>query len=134
MPRVWRIRLLVCAVAALAAAGCVERRFRIETDPPGAEVFVDFLSVGRSPVEIPFTHYGERQVEVRLDGYDTRRERVRLAPPWYQWFPLELVSEFVVPWTIVDRHRAAVKLEPASYDEEGLLKRAEEARACRWTD
>lgn len=105
---------------------------RIESDPPGAEVVVDFLSVGKTPVEIPFTHYGTRRVELRMDGRETFRQDVPVRPPWYEWFPFELASEFLVPWTIRDQRTVSFALEPASCDEAALRKRAEEARQFQW--
>lgn len=114
-------------LCAAALSGCVERTLQIETDPPGAELFVDFHSVGKAPVEVPFTHYGTRQVEARLDGHETLRKLVPLRPPWYQWFPLELVSECLWPGTIHDRRTVTLTLRPLVPDEAGLMERARRA-------
>lgn len=119
---------LAAVATALSASGCVERTLRIETDPPGATVVVDFSDFGAGPVTIPFDHYGTRRVEARLDGYETLRQEVPVRPPWYQWFPLELVSEILVPWTIRDHRTVTLTLVPTERREETLLMRAEEAR------
>ncbi len=119
-------------LAAAACGGCVRRTVTIETDPPGANLVVDFSDIGPGPAAFSFEHYGTRRIEARLDGYETLRQDVSLRPPWYQWFPLELVSEFVIPWTIKDERTVKLTLAPAKGREETLLSRAEEARRFEW--
>src|SRR5262245_32199714 len=57
--------LLAFFLLPLAASGCVTRTLRVETDPPGARVWIDGVEAGPSPVEVPFTHYGAREIEAR---------------------------------------------------------------------
>ena len=50
------VRRFACVLLAATTArvtGCVERRFRVETNPPGAYVTVNNKPVGPSPVDVP---------------------------------------------------------------------------------
>ncbi|MHC5079610.1 MAG: PEGA domain-containing protein, partial [Planctomycetota bacterium] len=53
--------------------GCVERTIEVRSDPPGAEVYLDRAFRGRTPVRLPFHHYGVREITVRKAGFKTRR-------------------------------------------------------------
>ena len=56
-----RLPILGAALAfALATiSGCVDRRFVIESDPPGAIVYLNDKWVGPTPVDQSFTYYGK---------------------------------------------------------------------------
>src|SRR6478672_8516057 len=59
-------------VAALALlAGCVERRFVIESDPPGALVLLNGQPLGTTPVDGYFTYYGNYRFTIIKDGFET---------------------------------------------------------------
>ncbi len=123
MPRL-AISLLVLSVL----PGCVERALVIRSDPPGAKVFVDGSEVGTTPAQISFDHYGTREVMVRLEGtergddaFAPETRLVKISAPWYQWFPLDLASEFLWPGTIRDEHIVDFALEP--HDAETLRAR-----------
>lgn len=59
-----RLRIPVVLVALLGLAACTERTLRISSSPPGAEVILDRRSVGRTPLEIPFTHGGVHEIVI----------------------------------------------------------------------
>lgn len=42
---------------------------RVETDPPGAEVYVDLRSVGKAPVDLPLSRHPEALVDIEAPGY-----------------------------------------------------------------
>ena len=42
---------------------------------------------------------------------------VEVSAPWYQWFPIDLVAEFLWPATIVDEHVFDFTLSPISASE-----------------
>jgi hypothetical protein len=90
--------------------GCVERLLRVRSDPVGAEVWVNGESVGQTPLEHPFTFHGTVGIVVRSSGHESRRVLVRLAPPWYERFPLDFFAEHLVPWTMTDAHDVKVTL------------------------
>ncbi|MDE0959173.1 MAG: PEGA domain-containing protein [Planctomycetota bacterium] len=117
------IFLLLCS-ALFILPGCVERSLSIRTDPPGARVFVDGVDVGEAPVSLPFSHYGTRDVLVRMEEDDQRgvrslapqQRRVHLSPPWYQRFPIDIVSEVLWPGTIQIAYDELFVLEPQDLD------------------
>ena len=43
-------------------SGCVERRYTIRTDPPGALVIVNGEEIGPTPVSRSFIYYGDRKI------------------------------------------------------------------------
>ena len=98
---------------ALAAAGCAERTLRVETEPPGARVWVDGVAVGTSPVEVPFTHYGAREIEARTDGFAPATTVVELDPPLWSRFPFDLFLEVLLPVRRVDARLVRLALVPA---------------------
>ena len=99
---------------ALAAAGvmggCVERNITIASDPPGALVWLNDQEVGRTPVKIPFTWYGDYEVVLRMDGYETIKTHARLDAPIYEIVPFDLLSE-LAPWTYRDNRYLHYKLK-----------------------
>jgi len=97
-----RPRLLL--LLGLLAAGCrAQRTLEITSDPPGAEVRLDDQTIGLTPVRVSFEHYGTRRLTFYLPGYRTSSRRIRLRPPWYGRFPLDLASEVLLPFGIRDR-------------------------------
>lgn len=80
-------------VLTVCTSGCVQRRLLIQSLPEGALVSVDRQVVGHSPVSVPFTYYGTREIQLQKDGYQTTRVKQRIRPPWYELFPISLFSE-----------------------------------------
>jgi hypothetical protein len=105
-----RLRLAVWLATLLAGtgmlAGCVERRFIVTTDPPGAIVFDErdtpMGGRGASPTGQSFVYYGTYQFKVIAEGYETLIVREKVNAPIYEWFLLDFISENVIPWTIRD--------------------------------
>ena len=105
MPRALLVYCLLLALA-LGAGACRTRRYlEITSRPPGAEVRLDDEAVGVTPVKVPFEHYGTRRLTFYLPGYRTFSRRIHIGPPWYARFPLDIVSEVLVPVGWVDRRR-----------------------------
>ncbi len=115
--------LLLAAVALATApvlAGCaVDRRLRIETDPPKAAILVDGNLVGESPLDLHFTHYGPRTVRAELPGRRIAEQIVDLDAPWYGWFPIDIVSEVILPLWRTD-HRSVLLVLPEGSSEPGI--------------
>lgn len=115
-------------LAASVAAGCVERTLVIESDPPGAEVRLNGSVVGRTPVHVPFRHYGVYDVEVRKEGFEPVREGAPVMAPWWARFPVGVFTELLWPGRIRDVHFLRYDLAPpAMPDRAKLLERAEAA-------
>ena len=98
----WRASLVL--VLTLCATGCRAKRYlEITSTPPGAEVRLDDTAVGFTPVKVPFEHYGTRRLTYYLPGYRTYSRRIRVRTPWYFRFPLDVVTEVLLPIGLVDR-------------------------------
>lgn len=131
LPRSARPLTAGALVAGLLAAACqVERELVITSQPAGAEVRVDGEAVGRTPVNVPYLHYGTRRVTFYLDGYLTQSQVVKLDPRWFNVFPLDLISEVFVPigWKDLrpihaDMEHGSGAISPPAL--EGVLERAE---------
>lgn len=112
-------------------AGCVERTIYVRSDPPGAVVYLDDERVGVTPCEIPYLWYGKREIVLELQKYRMVREIVTLNPPWWQYFPLDFITDVLVPFTIRDRTELSYVLEPAAptaQEREEMRARAQELR------
>jgi hypothetical protein len=98
-------RLAAVLALALALAGCrAERTLRVTSDPPGAEVWIDDSPHGTTPVDVQFEHYGTRRVTFRKPDYGTASLLVELEAPWFARFPIDLVSEVLLPVGWKDHH------------------------------
>ena len=118
-------------LALLALTGCVERMVAIRSEPPGAAVFLDGERVGETPVEVPYTWYGTRELIVEKRGFREIRRELPLGTPWYQIPPLDFVTDVLIPFTITDRTEVDLTLEPAPVTREELedvLRRVAETR------
>jgi hypothetical protein len=121
--------LLGFAVCVAAAAGCVERRMIVRSNPPGALLYVDDKEIGMTPCATSFTYYGKRKFRLVKDGYETMTELRWIPPPWYEYPPLDFVSENFVPGNIRDNRVVEFQMVPqAVVPTEQLLSRAEELR------
>lgn len=124
-------RTLALSLLTLAAAtGCVRRELTIESEPPGALVFLNDQEIGRTPVTRPFVFYGTYDVVLRLEGYETLRAKKLVLAPWWQWVPIDFAAEF---FPLTDKQTARFVLQPAVEPgfepPENLLERAAELRS-----
>jgi len=128
MNRRWTATVLAL-IAAVALGGCVERQIKITTEPAGALVKLSDREVGRTPVTVPFTWYGDYDVQISLDGYQSVRTHAEISPPWYEVPPLDLFSH-MAPWTYHDNRFLHYELEkrPEVTDEQ-LIEQAKDMRA-----
>jgi hypothetical protein len=93
-------------------AGCIERRYVITTDPPGAVVLRNGQPIGATPVDDQFVYYGTYHYTIVKEGYETLQVDQEITTPWYDYPVIDFFSENVVPWTIRDVRRFHFKLEP----------------------
>jgi hypothetical protein len=108
--RRWAVALI--AAGALASSGCMHRRLTIRSEPPGAAVLVDGEEVGFTPTSIDYTYYGTREITLQKDGYKTLTTPIKLSTPWYQVFPLEIVTDNFALTKINDRREISYALTP----------------------
>jgi hypothetical protein len=111
-------------------SGCVTRRFTIESDPPGAMVFVNGEQVGQTPVVGHyFVYYGTYKFTLVREGYETLTVEQCIDPPWYQYPGIDFFAENFNPWRITDDRTFRYQLIPlraVRHDE--VLGRAAELR------
>ena len=117
------------AVLAVLPCGCVQRRMTIRSNPPGALVYVDDYQIGTTPVSHDFVYYGTRKIRLVKDGYETLTVRQPFPLPWYEIFPLDFVSETLIPWEIRDERVVDLAMQPATaVPPESVVARAEQVR------
>jgi len=129
-------RFVALAAGLLTLGGCVERTLKIDSDPQGARVFLNDKEVGVTPVKVAFLWYGDYDVALRKPGFATVNTHYRLDPPWYQYPPIDLVAECLIPTTIKDERTLPVYgLEPLpAPDPQDVVQRAVEMREAALRD
>jgi hypothetical protein len=121
----------VAAVLALACAGCVDRRFVIESNVPNAQVLIDNRPIGAAPAHTPFEYYGYHTVTLIHPGYETMTRRVHVTAPWYAYPPFDFLAEVVYPFHIRDTRRYYFELHEATKTRTDDLLNAADALRMR---
>ncbi len=119
------IGFVIFALLLVWPAGCVEREMKITSEPAGALVYVSDVEVGRTPVTMPFTWYGDYDIILRHQGYQTLKTHANINPPVYEVPPLDFFTA-LAPWTLRDQRYLHFELEkyvPPS--DEHLIGRAD---------
>ena len=109
-------------------AGCVRRAIVVESEPAEAEVWIDGERAGLTPVRVPYSHYGSRQVTLTLGGYALVQRICAVEPPWYERFPLDFFTENLWPWTLVDERYFFYTLQPEQVGSDEVYARAKAMR------
>lgn len=118
-------------VSAALSAGCIERTVSINTEPQGATVFLNDEEVGKTPLKVPFTWYGDYDIIIRKPGYQTIRTNHNIQTPWYETPGIDVFTECLIPVTVHDDHvleTYALELQKTP-EREDLLRSADEARS-----
>jgi len=110
LPAALPLALLAALLALLP--GCVTRKLFIQSEPPGAEVWLDGQRAGTTPYAEELAAYGRRSLELRLAGHERVVTLLDLPMPWYQYWPLDMFSEFLWPWELRDVHTFRFALGP----------------------
>ena len=122
----WFVGVLLC-VGLLA--GCVERRYVIDSQPRGAAVFRNGVYIGATPVDEPFTYYGNYHYTLVLEGYETLQVDQEIPTPWYEYLGLDFISENLIPYNFRDVRRFLFALQPLQVpDSEKIANRAQDLR------
>jgi hypothetical protein len=112
---------LSVAIFALLCCGCVQRRLIVRSQPEGAFVKIDGQQIGHTPVSVPFTYYGTRDIQLEKDGFKTVKVQQRVRAPWYAKFPISFFSENFSPREIRDERLLEFQMEPKTEVQENLL-------------
>ena len=126
-------KVITAVAGVLFAGGCtgVERTLTVESEPPGALVYLNDQEVGRTPMTREFTWYGTYDLALRREGYETLKARAPVIAPWWQWVPFDFVAE-VLPLRLRDRHRLSYTMKPTTEqneDPQQMIRRGEELRS-----
>ena len=54
--------ILLCLFGCATLGGCVLRSLTVNSEPPGAMVYLDDELIGETPVTTTFTYYGTRKI------------------------------------------------------------------------
>jgi hypothetical protein len=102
----------------------------VETNVPGAQIYVDGQPIGPSPADGWWEYAGYREFTAVAPGYEPLYKKVRFRPKWYQYPPLDLVAEVLWPFRIEDVRRVRLDLEPLRpVNQLDLLASADSLRA-----
>jgi hypothetical protein len=110
----WRraaICLLLIGMTVLPT-GCVRRRLNVRTNPPGALVYVDNQLIGETPCGVDITYYGTREIRLVKPGFEPLAVNQPIPTPWYQYPPLDFVSDNFWPTKIRDNRTVVYELRP----------------------
>ncbi len=123
-----RFRVAVTAVLlATWNLGCVERRFVITSDPPGALVLREGLSqpIGFTPCDDHFVYYGKYKFTLIRDRYTTLQVVEDVKAPFYEWGGIDFISENLLPFKLRDVRRLHYCLQPLQQDDpQAVLQQA----------
>ncbi len=96
----------------LLPTGCVKRTILIESDPPGAKVWINEHPAGVTPVKREFITHGRYKFRLRKSGFREVIAREMVRAPVYEWIPFDFISEILLPVRLDDKHRFLYKLIP----------------------
>lgn len=120
---------LAILLSATLLTGCVERRFIIESAPPGAQVLHNGQVIGQTPVDEAFVYYGLHDFTLVKDGYETLHVKEKVRSPWYEFPGLDFFSENIVPYKFRDVRRLRYQMVPLKQvPPDGVLRRATDLR------
>ena len=114
----------------IASGGCVRRALTIESDPPGALVFLNDQEIGQTPVTAPFTWYGTYDVRLEKEGYRTLQTEQELQQPWWEYPGPDLLAEAIPNKRVLRRWSFVLETaDPADeIDPDALLDHARQMR------
>jgi len=104
--------LLLFCILTVSVAGCVERKLTINTNPAGAQVFLNDEEIGVSPVTTSFNWYGDYNITIRKRGCETLQTHRKLEAPWYDYFPFDFAAQILYPGRIIDSYEWSFDLKP----------------------
>jgi hypothetical protein len=108
-----KFAVAVAGLFAVAAVGCVDRRFVVTSNTPAAQVTVDGDQLGPTPVDARYEYTGVREFRAHAPGYAPLVQRIKFEPRWYDYPGLDLFAEVFWPFRIEDVRRVHLELQPA---------------------
>lgn len=114
---------LLSACCLLSLTGCVKRAILVESDPPGAKVWINGHPVGVTPATYEFITHGRYRIRLEKKGYQELITREMVRAPIYQWIGLDLIFEHLLPVHLEDKHLFRYALTPESPQEHLLIEK-----------
>lgn len=114
-------QIVLAGLILTSLSGCVQRRFIVRSQPEGAFVTIDRQPIGLTPLSVPWTYNGTREIQLEKDGYKTIKVQRRFEPTWYETFPASFVTENFWPREIRDERMLDFQMEPKTQVQENLL-------------
>ena len=120
-------RILLLLMTCTLGCGCAQRTLTIESEPPGALVYLNGEEVGRTPMKYDFIFYGDYDVTLRKEGYETLKTHQNMKTPIHMVPPLDLFSELL---GVKDKRQWTFTMRPQdpSVDAQTLIQRGVEMR------
>jgi hypothetical protein len=110
------VKTIATVLALLALTGCIDRMLTINSEPSGAAVFIDHKGLGTTPVSVKFTDYGGHDIQLMLKGYEPYHAKLTLEQPGWAVFPIDVVTEAVLPVKFDDTREVTVTLTKPRVD------------------
>ena len=104
--------LLLFCILIVGVTGCVERKLTINTNPAGAQVFLNDEEIGVSPVTTSFNWYGDYNITIRKQGCETLQTHRKLQAPLNDDFPFDFITQILYPGRVVDSYEWSFDLKP----------------------
>lgn len=121
--------LFALVVVCGSSSGCVERYFVVQSNPPGAMVYVNNVPYSPTPAVVPYTYYGTYNIQLVRDGYRTLNVQEKISAPWYAYPPIDFAAEVIYPFRIEDIRRYSYDMQAIQRPEtNALLQEAAEIR------
>ncbi len=123
-------RFLILSLFPLALSACVERWLIIRSEPSGAEVFLNGVKQGETPLKHQFDYYGDYEISLRKDKFVTMKTVEPIEAPWWQIFPFDLFTDALLPFSFVDQRELIYRMDAQGPPEpaEKVQERAAEMR------
>ncbi len=120
------IKYKTLLIGCLLISGCVERKITVNTNPSGAQVFLNDEEIGVSPVTTSFKWYGNYNVTIRKQGFETLQTTRQLKAPLHDYFPFDFLAQVVYPGTITDSYEWSFDLiQQYEINRQELIKAAQ---------
>ena len=104
--------IVLIVIVASPASAIVRRRLNVNSNPQGALVYVDNQQIGTTPCSVDFTYYGTREIRLIKPGFETLTVNQPIPAAWYEYTPIDFVSENLVTMKIRDNRTVNYNLAP----------------------
>lgn len=104
--------VVLSGVSLLALTGCVDRKIRITSEPPGARVWLNDTEIGTTPAEADFRFYGRYDVRLEKAGYEPLWTDKKAYAPVWQYPGIDLAAD-LIPLRFDDTVKWHFDLEPS---------------------